>query len=74
VSLSEGAPTPAARGRILGGMLVLVIGLAVYALLVMRLAVEILPEHWAVETVFYAAAGVLWVWPAARLVRWAQRG
>jgi hypothetical protein len=60
------------RLRILAGTAVLVLGLIVYSLLVMRLAVDVLPEHWAVQAVFYLVAGVLWIFPAARLTRWMQ--
>lgn len=27
--------------------------------------------HWAVELVFFAVAGIAWVWPAKRLIVWA---
>jgi hypothetical protein len=60
------------RLRVLAGSLVLVLGLAAYALAVAGLATRILPGHWAVHAVFYAVAGLLWVWPAARLTRWMQ--
>ncbi len=60
------------RLRILFGTIILVAGLALYALLVSALA-PLLPAHWAVETVFYAAAGILWIFPAARLTRWMQQ-
>lgn len=61
------------RLRILFGMLLLVLGLGCYALAVMAAAVRLLPGQWAVEAVFYAVAGTVWILPAARLVRWMQR-
>lgn len=61
------------RLRILGGSLLLAAGLALYGLLVMAAAVRWLPPHWAVQAAFYALAGMLWVWPAARLTRWMQQ-
>lgn len=61
------------RLRILIGSLGLVLGLAIYGLVVMALAVELLPRHWIVQAVFYAAAGIAWVWPAAWLTRWMQQ-
>jgi hypothetical protein len=61
------------RMRVLIGSVVLVLGLTVYALLAMRLAVAVLPESTPVQVVFYAAAGLAWVWPAARLTRWMQQ-
>jgi hypothetical protein len=60
------------RLRILLGTLILVAGLVAYSLLVMRLAVEVLPEHWAAQAAFYIVAGLLWILPAARLTRWMQ--
>jgi hypothetical protein len=61
------------RLRILFGALLLVLGLALYALLAMAVATRLLPDHWAVEMAFYALAGVAWVFPAARLIGWMQR-
>jgi hypothetical protein len=61
-----------ARTRLLGGGLALVLGLALYSLAVMRLAIAILPENELVRGLFYAATGLAWVLPAARLTRWIQ--
>jgi hypothetical protein len=58
--------------RVAIGTAVLLVGLALYALLGMQLAVTALPENLVVRTLYYLAAGLLWVWPAARLTRWIQ--
>lgn len=47
----------------------LLLGLAAYAILVVTLADHV-PQHWALEALYFSVAGILWVWPAARLVRW----
>jgi hypothetical protein len=60
--------------RVAIGTAALVIGLALYALLAMHLAVTALPDNLVVQTLYYLAAGLLWVWPAARVTRWIQRG
>jgi membrane protein implicated in regulation of membrane protease activity len=60
------------RLRILFGTLILVLGLALYALAVSALA-PLLPAHWAAQALFYALAGILWIFPAARLTRWMQQ-
>ena len=60
------------RLRILYGTFLLSAGLGVYALLVMKLAVVLLPEQWAVQLVFYLVTGTLWVYPAAKLTYWMQ--
>ncbi len=61
------------RLRILLGTLVLVFGLAAYGLAVAALAARVLPPGRIVALLFYAAAGVVWIVPAAWLVRWMQR-
>ena len=45
--------------------------LLVYALLVMRVAVAVLPEAGPVlEFIFYAVAGIAWVVPVRYLILW----
>jgi hypothetical protein len=56
--------------RVAIGTVTLVLGLALYSLLMMRLGAAVLPEHWGVQALFYGVAGLVWVWPAARLTRW----
>ncbi len=60
------------RLRILYGMMLMVLGLAVYSLAIMKLAADWLPEQWAIETVFYVVAGTIWLYPAIKLTRWMQ--
>jgi ABC-type nickel/cobalt efflux system permease component RcnA len=61
-----------ARMRMALGTALLVLGLALYALAAMRLAVWLRPDGILVQTLYYGAAGLLWVWPAARVTRWMQ--
>ena len=62
-----------ARGLI--AILLLVVGLAVYALAVARLAGLVLPpDRWLAHLAYYVAFGVVWVWPAVWVVRWSARG
>ena len=58
--------------RKLFGLIVLLAGLFLYALLAMRLAVAVLPENLIVQTLYYVAAGVVWIVPAVPFVRWVQ--
>jgi hypothetical protein len=60
------------RLRILFGTFALIIGLALYALVAMKIAVAFLPEHWAAELIYYIVAGSLWIFPAIRLTKWMQ--
>ena len=61
------------RLRILAGTLLLIVALAVYAALVVAAVTRLLPDRLLIDMVFYAAAGILWIWPAARLTRWMNR-
>ena len=59
--------------RKLIGMIILVSFVGVYALLVMALgASQLMTLGWAVQLAFYAGAGLLWVPPAAVIIRWMQ--
>ncbi len=48
--------------------------LGLYLVLVLELAAHATGHHWALDLVFFAAAGILWAVPAARLIRWVQAG
>jgi hypothetical protein len=55
------------------GIVVLLAGLAAWALIAMRVGATWVPEHWLAQLAFYLVAGLAWLWPAARLVRWMGR-
>lgn len=60
--------------RKLIGMILLVTFVGFYALLVMALsASRLMTMGWAVQLAFYAGAGLLWVPPAAMIIRWMQK-
>lgn len=56
------------------GIVVLVVGLAAYALAAMVVGARYVPENAALQFAFYLAAGLAWLWPARRLLRWMARG
>jgi len=59
------------RWKKLIGVFALLAIIAVYSLLVMRVAVAILPEAGPVlELLFYAVAGMAWVFPVGYLIKW----
>lgn len=59
------------RWKKLIGVFVLLGIVAIYTLLVMRLAVEILPSaNGIVQFLFYAIAGMAWVVPVRYLIVW----
>ncbi len=61
-----------ARWRKLVGLVVGLVGLVVYALAAVLLGGWIGRFSYGAELVWYVIAGVLWVPPAGRLVRWMQ--
>jgi hypothetical protein len=58
------------RLRILAGIVILILGLALYAALAVAIVTRLLPDRTLIDLAFYAAAGIAWIWPAARLTRW----
>lgn len=62
------------RTRKLVGTLVLLLFLVIYALVAMFVAIVLqVNASKLVEVVYYAVAGLLWVVPAAWLVRWMSK-
>jgi hypothetical protein len=51
-----------------------IVAFALYLWLVLELAMVVSGIHWALEALFYALAGIVWAFPAARLVRWVVAG
>jgi|688.fasta_scaffold502305_2 hypothetical protein len=70
---SDGALPDMPRWRNALGIALLVFGLTVYALTAMVVGAAIVPAHWLAQFVFYAAAGLAWLWPARRLLAWMAR-
>ncbi len=50
------------------------LGFFVYVVVVLAIADHLAALHWAAQLVFFAIAGVAWVWPAKRLMVWAFSG
>ncbi len=48
-------------------------GFLIYVAVVIILADHVLGTHWTVEFVFFALAGIVWVWPAKALIIWGAR-
>jgi hypothetical protein len=48
-------------------------GFLAYVVVVLLLADHVRSLHWTAELVFFAVAGIAWVWPAKRLMAWAVR-
>lgn len=59
------------------GPVALIVGLVAffaYLLVVLELAALLAGTHWALELLFFALAGIVWAFPAARLIRWVVEG
>jgi Protein of unknown function (DUF2842) len=61
-----------ARLKILYGSLLLLGGIALYAVIVTRIGIAFLPHITWIEAPYYLVTGVAWVWPAAYVTRWIQ--
>ena len=62
------------RLRKLIGLILILIWVFVYAVVLMRIAVDILPEaHWSLKLAFYAIGGMSWIIPILPLIKWMQR-
>lgn len=61
------------NSRALVAVAVLLVGLALYAGAVVTLA-DFLPDHWLIEGIYALITGLVWVWPAIALFRWAGNG
>ena len=48
-------------------------GFLSYVVLVLLAADWFRHMHWTIEMLFFALAGIAWVWPAKRLMMWAVR-
>jgi hypothetical protein len=74
VGRAKGASEVSQSTRKLIGTIALLILIGVYSLLVMVLATSRLPGMGGIASLlFYICAGLLWVPPAAWIIRWMQR-
>jgi hypothetical protein len=48
-------------------------GFVLYVMVVLLAADHVRSLHWTLELMFFAVAGIAWVWPAKRLMAWATR-
>jgi hypothetical protein len=58
------------RYRKLVGMLIISIGLVIYAITAVYIAIEVLPDNWLIELLYYCIAGTIWAFPARTLLVW----
>ncbi len=47
------------------------LGFFLYIVAVLNLADLMVDSHWALQVPFFLLAGMLWAWPAHRLILWA---
>lgn len=56
--------------RSTAALLIGLVGIAGYVLLVLILGDFILDQHWTLQLLYFGVAGIVWVWPAKRLIYW----
>ncbi len=62
------------RIRKLIGLVLMLAWILVYALIAMGVAVHVLPEaNGFIKFVYYAVAGLAWIFPMMPLIRWMSR-
>lgn len=55
------------------GLLFLVVGICLYALVCLLIADAMFPEHWAIRLIYFAIVGIGWAWPAKALLVWMHK-
>ncbi|WP_417458676.1 DUF2842 domain-containing protein [Kordiimonas sp.] len=63
---------PAARS--LWGMLALIFGLMAYAFLAGGIGSMLNESSLIIQTIYYLVAGILWIFPARKILEWMGRG
>lgn len=51
-------------------MALIITWIVFYCGLAVRLSEWLLPVHWTVDLLFYLVAGIAWIFPVRRLLRW----
>jgi hypothetical protein len=51
-------------------MLIGLLGFTAYVIFVMILGDWVLTLHWSLQLLYFATAGIVWVFPAKRLIYW----
>ena len=59
------------RGKV--AFLIGVVGIIVYVIIVVSLGDIIIRQHWAIQMIYYASLGILWVFPVKKLIFWGAR-
>lgn len=59
--------------RKLSGYMLGLIGLMIYILAVLRLGAALLPQNAIIDMLYYAVAGIIWIFPAMGFIRWWYR-
>jgi len=60
------------HSRKIFGLIGLLVLLALYCAMCVYIAVQFLPESKLAELIYYPIAGVVWIFPAAKIVKWMQ--
>ncbi|WP_262691064.1 DUF2842 domain-containing protein [Kordiimonas aestuarii] len=60
--------------RSLWGMLALISGLTAYAFLAAGIGSMLSESSLVIQTIYYLIAGILWIFPARKILEWMGRG
>ena len=63
---------PSARSA--SGMLILIVGLILYAFTAAAIGDTLIGSPLAIQTIFYTVAGIAWIFPVKKLLRWMDAG
>ena len=66
--MSNDQQKPSSRSFI--GMATMIIGLTLYAFLAAGIGNLIGDWHWALQMIYYLVAGLIWLYPAKKLLQW----
>lgn len=61
------------RWRTMIGGLGLLLGLGLYVLITGAIGSSVLVDHWAAKLIYFPVAGLLWIWPAYKILKWAKK-
>lgn len=50
------------------------VGFVAYIAIVVALGDHVVERHWLIQLLYYALAGILWIFPAKRLIAWGAGG
>ncbi|WP_169543398.1 DUF2842 domain-containing protein [Sneathiella aquimaris] len=60
------------NGRKLAGLMLLLLLVVVYSFAGMLMAIHLLPDSKWAELIYYPVIGIMWIFPAMKIIAWMQ--